>query len=175
MLDELCAVRKRRIGQRGSQTETMRRMKPLQHKLTSRAIAATFELHLPAPGSESTRGLAMTRCCRNAPAGLGRARDCRFGRPEQQKRPARLARGKAQALAFLEIEGLRDEACDGRSSTRAQTLFERPEGICLLACLDQCDAAGVEADCLKAMAIKLANGGVALRRGDDEDGALLGQ
>ncbi len=59
----------------------------------------------------------MTRRRRNAPAGLGRARDRRFGRSEQQKRPARLARGKTEPLAFLEIEGLRDEAGDGRSRT----------------------------------------------------------
>ena len=117
----------------------------------------------------------MTRRRRNAPAGLCRACDRRFGRPEQQKRPARLARGKAEPLAFLEIEGLRDEAGDDRCRTRTQTLFERPEAIRLLSRLDQCDAAWVEAENLEAMTMKLANGAEALRRGDDEDGALLGQ
>src|SRR5262249_36878935 len=145
------------------------------HKLTSRTIAAAFELHVPTPGRESTRGLALTCCRRYAPACLDRARDRRFGWPEQKKWPARLARGKAQPLAFLEIKGLRNEAGDDGSRPRPQAFFERPEGIRLLARLDQGDAAGIEAEHLEAMAMKLAHGDKALRRGDDEDGPFLGQ
>ena len=117
----------------------------------------------------------MTRCCRNTPAALSRAGDRRFGRPEQEKRPARVARGKTKPLAFLEIEGLCDEAGDSRCRARTQTLFERPESIRLLVRLDQRDAAGVEAEGLEAMAMKLAHGGETLCGGDDEKGPIHGE
>lgn len=98
----------------------------------------------------------MGRRRRNAPACLGRARDQGFRRPEQQQRPARLARGKAEALAFLEIERLRDEAHDDPCRARAQGLFERPEGFRILARFHENEASRIETERLEAMAMEPA-------------------
>lgn len=117
----------------------------------------------------------MGRGCSDAPACFGSARDCGLGRPEQQKRPARLARGEAEALAFLEIERLRDEAGDDPRRTRAQDLFDRPESIPLLARLDESEAPGIEAERLESMAMKPARELEAWHRGDDEDGPAFGK
>src|SRR5437868_6158864 len=98
----------------------------------------------------------MGRRCRDTPTRLGRARDGGFGRSEQQKRPVRLTRGKAQALAFLEIERLRNEADDDPSGTRAQGLFDRPEGVHVFLGLDERKPPWIEAERLEPMAMKPA-------------------
>lgn len=117
----------------------------------------------------------MGRSRANAPARLCRARDRGFGRPEQQQGPARFPRGEAQALAFLEVERLRDEADDNSCRTRAQGLFDGPEGLRVLLCFDDSETPGIETEGLQAMAIKPARGGEALRRGDNEGRPGLGK
>lgn len=128
---------------------------------------------MPAPGGERARCFAPGRGRLYAPARLGSAGNGGFGRPEQQKRPARFPRGEAQALAFLEIERLRDEADDDAGRARPQGLFDGPEGLIVLLRLDESEALRIETQSLESMAMKPAHGVEARCRGDDEEGAAL--
>src|SRR5262245_56509602 len=81
-----CAARKRRIGQRGSQTEMMRGMIELHYPLTWSSVAATLELDLPAPARDEAEAVARGFLGGDAPA---RHRDTgHAGRAQQQQQAA---------------------------------------------------------------------------------------
>src|SRR5690242_21269493 len=63
-----CAARKRRIGQRGSQTEMMRGMIELHYPLTWSSVAAALELELPAPARDEAEAVARGFLGGDAPA-----------------------------------------------------------------------------------------------------------
>jgi len=130
---------------------------------------------LPARGDEAPGRAAMSRRCRDAPARLDRARGKPFRRPQQQQGPPGLARGEAQPLALLQIEGTRENAGGDLGRPRMQGFLDRPQSIEIVARFDQSDAAGIEAERLHSMAIKLAGGGEARHRGDDEEGLFAGR
>lgn len=130
---------------------------------------------MPAPGGERTGRCAPGRGRFDAPARLGSAGNGGFGRPKQQKRPARFPRGEAQALAFLEIERLRDEADDDAGRARPQSFFNGPEGLIVLLRLDESEALRIETQSLESMAMKPAHGVEARCRCDDENGSALGE
>src|SRR5215468_8504371 len=63
-----CAARKRRIGQRGSQTEMMRGMIELHYPLAWSSVAAAFELELPTPARDEAEAVARGFLRGDAPA-----------------------------------------------------------------------------------------------------------
>ena len=108
-----CAARKRRIGQRGSQTETMRDMIVLHYPFARPSVAAAFKLQMPSRARDTGRsGRARLPPCRRASA-LPRRSTSRFGAGRsRQERQAPIAGGEMQPLAGLQIE-LVDHAGDG--------------------------------------------------------------
>src|SRR5215467_11602042 len=109
------AARKRRIGQRGSQTETMRGMIELHYPLARSAIAAALELELPAPARDQAEAVECGGYGSNAPA---RYRDAgHAGRSQQQQQTSCGSGGEVQSLARSEIE-LPDHARDRRRRSR---------------------------------------------------------
>src|SRR5215470_6622955 len=75
-----CAARKRRIGQRGSQTEMMRGMIELHYPLAWSSVTAALKLELPAPAHDEAEAVARSFLGGNAPA---RHRDaCHAGRAQ---------------------------------------------------------------------------------------------
>src|SRR5215510_11508216 len=96
------AARKRRIGQRGSQTEMMRGMIELHYPLTWSSVAAALELDLPAPAREEAEAVARRARGGDAPA---RHRDTgHAGRAQQQQQAAGFSGRDMQPLAGSEIE-----------------------------------------------------------------------
>src|SRR6202043_3534497 len=67
-----CAARARKIGQRGSQTETMRDMIVLHYPFTRPSVAAALELQMPARLRDEAETVA--RSCRGADAPARRRR-----------------------------------------------------------------------------------------------------
>src|SRR6476646_7687940 len=104
------AARKRRIGQRGSQTEMMRGMIELHYPLAWSSVAAALELELPAPAHDEAEAVARGSLGGDAPA---RHRDGgHAGRPQQQQEAAGFSGRDMQPWAGSEIE-LSDHARDG--------------------------------------------------------------
>ncbi len=108
------SLRKRRIGQRGSQTETMRGMVELQDPFAGAAVAAALERDAPSPAGGEAEAVA-------GGFGRGDAPSCGCGggvlrsrRSQQQERAARLAGRDLQALACFEIQLDAEGARDGR-------------------------------------------------------------
>src|SRR4051812_21256397 len=96
------AARKRRIGQRGSQTEMMRGMVKLHYPLAWSSVAAALELELPAPARDEVEAVARGLLGGDAPA---RHRDAgHSGRAQQQQQAAGFSGGDMQSLARSEIE-----------------------------------------------------------------------
>src|SRR5262245_3928784 len=151
-----CAARKRRIGQRGSQTETMRGMIELHYPLARSAVAAALEPHLPAPARHETEAVERGGCGGDAPARHCDARHAR--RSQQQQQAFRGSGGEVQSLARSEIE-LPDHAGNGRRRSRVERLFHGPERLRGVLRIDQNHASGMKPDAVQAMA-----GGTAKRR-----------
>src|SRR6202042_1236776 len=123
-----CAARKRRIGQRGSQTETMRDMIVLHYPFARPSVAATFEMQMPSRMCEQPEAVARGFGGADAPA---RCRGACFQRrcgAQQQKRQAAIMGRQLQFLTGLEIE-LVDHANDGRRRARMQSFRKRPERL----------------------------------------------
>src|SRR5262245_3481130 len=120
------AARKRRIGQRGSQTEMMRGMIELHYPLAGSSVAAALELELPAPVRDEAEAVARGLLGGDAPA---RHRDTGHARgPQQQKKAPGFSGRDMQPLAGSEIE-FSDHARDSGRHARAQRLFHRPERL----------------------------------------------
>src|SRR5262245_40916730 len=109
------AARKRRIGQRGSQTEMMRGMIELHYPLTWSSVAAAFELELPAPARDEAEAVARGSLCGDAPARHGDAGHA--GGAQQQQQAAGFSGRDMQSLARSEIK-LSDHARDGGRHAR---------------------------------------------------------
>src|SRR5262245_57338693 len=117
------AARKRRIGQRGSQTEMMRGMIKLHSPLSRSSVAAALELELPAPARDEAEAVARGLLGSDAPA---RHRDAgHAGQAQKQKQAPGFSGCDMQSLARSEIE-LSDYARDGGRHARAQRLFHCP-------------------------------------------------
>ena len=100
-----CAARKRWIGQRGSQTETMRDMIVLHYPFARPSVATAFELQMPSRAARRGRsGRARLPPCRRASASPPRLLpSVGAGRNNKSGKPA-IAGGELQLLAGLEIE-----------------------------------------------------------------------
>src|SRR6266850_8378608 len=97
-----CAARKRRIGQRGNQTEMMRGMIKLHYPLAWSSVAAALELELPAPARDEAEAVACGFLGGDAPA---RHRDAgHAGRTQQQQQASGFSSRDMQPLAGSEIE-----------------------------------------------------------------------
>src|SRR5262245_43248180 len=147
------AARKRRIGQRGSKTETMRGMIELHYPLARSAVAAVLEPHLPAPARDQAEAVERGGCSGDAPA---RHRDARHaGRSQQQEEAACCCGGEVQSLARSEIK-LPDHARDGRRCRRVERLFHGPERLRGVLGLDQNHARGIKTETVEPMAVGAA-------------------
>src|SRR4029078_2630621 len=96
-----CASRKRKIGHRGSQTETIRGMIPLHEPFARSSVAAAFELYLPAPARDEAEPVAQRLRRADAPARCCRARPFSPCRTEQEKRQSRSLGSQMQPSAGL--------------------------------------------------------------------------
>src|SRR5215510_16169504 len=160
------AARKRRIGQRGSQTEMMRGMIELHYPLARSAVAATLEPHLPAPARDQAEAVERGGCGGDAPACHRDARHA--GRPQQQQEAACCSGGEVQSLARSEIE-LPNHARDGRRRSRVERFFHGPERLRGVLGLDQNHAGGIKTEAIEAMAIAAPECREAAGRGDKKD------
>jgi hypothetical protein len=160
------AARKRRIGQRGSQTEMMRGMVKLHYPLAWSSVAAALELELPAPARDEAEAIARGCGCGDAPARHCNA--CHAGRTQQQKEASGFSGRDMQSLAGSEIE-LSDHARDGGRHARAQRLFHRPERLGGVWGRDQNHAGGIKTKAVETMAIRPAKGGEPAGRGDERE------
>src|SRR5262245_52070544 len=159
------AARKRRIGQRGSQTETMRGMIELHYPLARSAVAAALEPHLPAPARHETEAVECGGCGGDVPARHCDARHAR--RSQQQQQAFRGSGGEVQSLTCSEIE-LPDHARNGRRCSRVERLFHGPERLRGVLRLDQNHASGIKPEAVEAMAGGTAERRETAGRGDKE-------
>ena len=107
-----CAASTRRIGQRGSQTETMRDMIVLHHPFARPSVATAFKSQVPSGAGDEAEAVARGLGGADAPACRRRARFQILRRPQQEERQAAIGGGKMQPLAGFQIE-LVDDAGDG--------------------------------------------------------------
>src|SRR5271170_4035889 len=113
-----CAARARRIGQRGSQTETMRDMIVLHDPFTGASVAAAFKREPPARTHDQAEAVARGGSRADTPACCCRARFQVRRRPQQKERQATIRGGEMQPLTGFQIE-LVDDAGDGGRRARA--------------------------------------------------------
>src|SRR5580658_4271443 len=94
----VCVARKRRIGQRGNQTETMRDMIVLHHPFACASVAAALQHQPPACARDQAEAIARGGKRSDAPARRCGARLQNFRGAEQEKRQARIGGGVLQSL-----------------------------------------------------------------------------
>src|SRR5580692_127723 len=150
----VCAASVRRIGQRGSQTETMRDMIVLHYPLTRPSVATAFEMQTPARAYDEPEAITRRFRGADAPAGGRRARFQRRCRPQQKERQAGIAGGKLQSLAGSQIE-LVDRTDHGGGRARMQRFLDRPKRFLAVRSLDQDQAVRVEAERVQPMTMKM--------------------
>src|SRR5258708_12658462 len=85
--EEAWTARKRRIGQRGSQTETIRGMIELHQPFPRPPVAAPLERHFPACARDQPEAVARGLGRADAPARRGRARLSGLRPPPQPDPP----------------------------------------------------------------------------------------
>src|ERR1700734_2387901 len=169
-----CAARKRVIGQRGSQTETMRDMIVLHLPFPRTSVAAAFKLQVPARSRDKPETVAHGFRHTDAPARRRGAGFERLRRPDEKQRQAGIARGELQFLAGLQIEPV-DHPDDRLWHTRMQSLRHGPEGFFPVRRLDQSDADRIEAEAVETMSAKAAMVALPIGRHDEEEGAARRQ
>ena len=167
-----CAARKRRIGQRGSQTETMRDMIVLHYPFARSSVAAAFKLQVPARTRDQTeavaRGLAAVPMRQRVAAALDSSVDA--GRSSRSGSPASTA-ARCSLWLGLQIE-LVDRPDDGLRRRRAQRLRHGPQRVAAMRGLDQDQARRIETESVKAVTMQPAVGAEPVARHDEEEGAL---
>src|SRR5579862_2818157 len=119
-----CAASARRIGQRDSQTETMRDMIVLHYPLTRPSVATAFEMQMPAWARDEPEAVARGFRRADAPACRRRASPSPpspasgggwgGGRPQQEQRQAGIGGGEMQPLAQFQIERVDETRDRGR-------------------------------------------------------------
>ena len=169
-----CAARKRVIGQRGSQTETMRDMIVLHLPFARTSVAAAFELQMPARAREKPETVARGFRRADAPARGGGAGFERLRRPDEKERQTRIAGGEMQLLAGLEIEPV-DHPDDGKRYARMQSLRHGPQSFFAVRRFDQSDARRIEAEAVEAMSGEPAMLALPIGRHDEDEGAARWQ
>src|SRR5262249_55521903 len=97
-----CVLRKRLIGQRGNQTETMRDMIVLHYPFTRPSVTAAFKLQLPTRTCVNAETVARGSRRADPPARRCGARFQRLRRPQQQQRQTGIGGGEMQFLAGLQ-------------------------------------------------------------------------
>src|SRR4029077_19861802 len=161
-----CAASARTIGQRGSQTETMRDMIVLHYPFARPAVAATLELQVPARLRDEAEAVARGFRGANAPArrrgaapsppspACGGGKGEGYGTQQKQRHPS-VGGGEMQPLAQSQIERV-DDAHDGGRRRRPHRLLHGPQGFLALRGLDQDQARRIETERVEAMAMQPA-------------------
>src|SRR6516165_4674969 len=163
-----CAARKRLIGQRGNQTETMRDMIVLHYPFTRPSVTAAFKLQLPTRTCVTAETVARGSRRADPPARRRGARFERLRRPQQQQRQTAIDGGEMQFLAGLQIEPI-DHAGDGLRRSRTQRFKKRPQSVVEVRRLHQDGASWIESEMIEAMPGQAAASAQSVARHHEDD------
>ena len=120
-----CAASMRKIGQRGSQTETMRDMIVLHYPFAWPSVANAFEVQMPPRMRRGRSGRVRLPRCRCASASPPRSIPDRAPAGTKKRKTA-IGGGEMQPLAQFQVE-LVDDAGDGgrRADRNASSMAQR--------------------------------------------------
>jgi len=129
---------------------------------------------MPARASEEAEAVARGSRRSDAPARRRGARFQKLRLAQQKERQACIRGGKLQSLAQSQIE-LVDDAGDGGRRARMQRFLQSPQGFMAMRCLDQDQAARIEAERIEAMAVGTAVSAQPIGRHDEDERPAIGR